>query len=117
MHLTFSSIYDKEEAGSTHVRIDISNESYEAGIARHSPIHIDRDQESARGDVYYGAGYNGPIGCQSSSIAKADGFPGHYRQFWMTLGDLDFENQIKLLRHQYKVMDYSTLAYYKFEST
>ena len=35
----------------------------------------------------------------------------------MTLGYIEDENKIKLLRHQYKVMDYSTLAYYKFEST
>ena len=48
---------------------------------------------------------------------KAVGFPGHYRQFWMTLGYIEDEDKIKLLRHQYKVMDYSTLAYYKFEST
>ena len=45
-----------------------------------------------------------------------DGFPGHYRQFWMTLGYVPFTN-VQYLMHQYKVMDYSTLGYYKFERT
>ena len=105
MHLTFSSNYDSTPGkdGETFVRIDISNESFEAMLPRHMPIAIDKSQESARGLVFYGAGFD------------EKGFPSHYRQFWMTLGFMKDRQRIQNLRHQYKVMDYSTLGYYKFE--
>ena len=61
--------------------------------------------------AYYGMG----------SLKRVDGikglgFNGHFRQFWMTLGYLE-PFSVQYLMHQYKVLDYSTLGYYKFEQT
>ena len=33
------------------------------------------------------------------------------------MGYLKEEDNVKLLQHQYKVLDYSTMGYYKFENT
>ena len=60
--------------------------------------------------AYYG------MGTQRREDVDGLGFNGHFRQFWMTLGYLEPFN-VQYLMHQYKVLDYSTLGYYKFEQT
>jgi len=109
MHLTFStnnnavSDASKENSGYSYVRIDTSNHPEIADIDRHFAMKIPKSK--AKGSVYYG-----------SNSKKVNGFPGHYRQFWITLGYLEPQN-IKFLMHQQKVLDYSTMGYYKFEQT
>ena len=86
MHLTYSSNYDavsqqafdkKGLRGQSFVRIDVSNKSFTAYLDRHKPIEIEPDKSQSRGFCFYGAGWGGK-----------KGFPGDYRQFWMTLGYL-----------------------------
>lgn len=117
MHLTYSSNYisasgASKVSGEAFVRIDISDWHRTARLGRHTPIELVKDKKSAKGKCFYGAGFSDDF---VSSPAR--GFPGSYRQFWMTLGYLKDEESILRLQHQYKVMDYSTMGYYKFEST
>lgn len=71
------------------VRIDISNESIEGRSGIHKEIDI--AENSSRSMVFYGAGFGDP--------EAKPGFPGQYRQFWMTLGYLKDPESIKLLQH------------------
>jgi hypothetical protein len=59
------------------------------------------------GLVYYGCG--GPT-------IDDVGFRGNYRQFWLTVGYIE-PNNVPYLMHEYKVLDYSAMAYYKFDQT
>lgn len=117
MHLTYSSNYksvsdSSKVTGETYVRIDVSNQHKMARLGRHTPIELVKNKKSAKGKCFYGAGFSNDF-----ALSPVRGFPGNYRQFWLTLGYLKDQESIKLLQHQYKVMDYSTMGYYKFEST
>lgn len=85
MHLTFSTNYravseKSSEKSRSYVRIDTSNNSEMAEIERHTAIKIKKD--SSRGSVFYGSSHK-------KEITERRGFPGHYRQFWISLGYLE----------------------------
>ena len=103
MHFTYSAIYKPASTLSgirseSYLRIDIST------------FHIIRTggyKPIKSSNLYYGAG----------GAAEEDvGFKGHYRQFYITVGYIDNED-VQNLMHEYKVLDYSTMAYYRFEQT
>ena len=101
MHITYSAIYNPASALSSvksesYLRIDISTYSNEwRGGYRAVETGI----------VYYGCG--GPT-------IEDIGFRGNYRQFWLTVGYIE-PNNVPYLMHEYKVLDYSSMAYYKFD--
>lgn len=103
MHITYSAVYNPASTSSgvkskSYLRIDIStyNRAWEGG---YKPVKS--------GKVYYGCG--GPN-------VDDVGFTGNYRQFYITVGYIEPEN-VPYLIHEYKVLDYSTMAYYKFDQT
>ena len=107
MHLTYSASYKASSGGydalsESYVRIDISSFSIEA---RGEYGRITEQY------AYYGMGNKDQLANEYGT-----GFAGSYRQFYMSLGDIEPEN-VPLLMHEYKVLDFSTMAYYKFEST
>jgi len=104
MHITYSANYQPASkeiigvASASYLRIDISTYSKMA-FGSFYPVKTNK--------VFYGCG--GPL-------LEDVGFAGNYRQFWITVGFID-ERKVPFIMHEYKVLDYSTLAYYKFEQT
>jgi len=106
MHITYSANYKPLSAAGeveahAYLRIDIStfSKKWEGSFI---PIVSNK--------VYYGAG-----GVRVAEKSDEDlGFPGHYRQFWLSVGYIEDTN-VPYLMHEYKVLDYSTMGYYRFD--
>lgn len=95
MHLTFSANYSPDaQSRKSYLKID--------QVAATGPYTQMRDRFA-----YYGAGF------ADETIANRKGFPGHYRQFYFTLGYME-QAQIELLEHQEKVLELETRGYFKF---
>ena len=112
MHLTYSANYhavsnDSKVASTSYVRIDISEKFKISASGDYIPI--------TNAYVYYGSG-DEIIENEKGTGRYKTGFMGDYRQFWITVGYIDPDN-IRKIMHQYKVLDYSTMGYYKFEQT
>jgi len=101
MHLTYSANYSSATKSESYLRIDISSFSK---VVRGAYASI-TDQYA-----YYG------MSKVDKSKLYSPGFVGDYRQFYITLGYIEPAN-VPNLMHQYKVLDYSTMGYYKFENT
>jgi len=101
--MTYSAIYRPASAlsgikSNSYLRIDISSFS-SLWIGGYKPIVSNK--------LYYGAG---------GRDAENVGFMGHYRQMWITVGYID-QSKVPNLMHEYKVLDYSTMAYYRFDQS
>ena len=111
MHLTYSANYravsasNKSVFSSSYVQLDISS-SFTAISEKNYYLPI------TNAYVYYGSGDEDP----DTPGRYKSGFMGDYRQFWITVGFIHPSNVRKVM-HQYKVLDYSTMGYYKFEQT
>lgn len=111
IHLTYAANYNPTSKKSSvksnsYVRLDISSFTIEA-VGGYASI--------TKPYVMYGLG-DGYVNEKGQKIDFKLGFPGNYRQFFLTLGYLKPE-KVPLLKHQYKVLDYSTMGYYKMEQT
>ena len=107
MHLTYSANYRAVSASNTsvssssYVQLDISSSFTKRSEKNYyTPI--------TNAYVYYGSGDE-----EENGRYKA-GFMGDYRQFWITVGYIH-PSDVRKVMHQYKVLDYSTMGYYKFE--
>ena len=112
MHLTYSANYRAVSASnasvssSSYVQLDISSSFTMRKEADKTYVPI------TNAYVYYGSGDEDP---EAIGRYKA-GFVGNYRQFWITVGYIH-PSDVRKVMHQYKVLDYSTMGYYKFEQT
>ena len=116
MHLTYSAEYHatsdiSEVVSTSYVQIDISEKFSISASGEYTSI------ENAY--VYYGSGdeiIEIENDKEKGTGRYKTGFMGDYRQFWITVGYIKPDN-IRKVMHQYKVLDYSTMGYYKFEQT